>query len=499
MDTEATWELYETITSRFTEQKYDWTIDFNFWFPLVKEIVKAQIRGVVVNKDKLINNIRTINKEIEDIDLAFSIFMQPELLQWYKTKAKDAKQEVIDMLERKLARVKLEKTKVKTEQELLQVIGEDEDKFLYEDVKFNISSKKHLEELFVDILGINIGKTTPTGKPSFKAAHIGLYGEGGKLLEKRGKALLNRVQMEKLLELSLSDGLWHLSLKTTGTTTGRFSGGGGLNAQGLSRRYEPLMGILEPKEGNVFISNDLAAGEPTVTSHYSKDENYRYATIDGLGKEPYWRNGVLYIADIYLMFGSVVQPELIKEHWDKGITDPDKLKDLLKKPRQLWKITVLGLSYGMSPNKLALTLKEQANMEITNEEAFEYWKKYWGLFKKVREFSKLCTVKSQEDGFIVNEFGYRLTNPPHKAFNAVIQSTVNGLMSIFIQSIINKSSYVKFITVIHDEIIWEIPKDKVEDFKNICGNAEVEMNNYLNWSVNVRTGFVSGNNLFEAK
>lgn len=126
-----------------------------------------------------------------------------------------------------------------------------------------------------------------------------------------------------------------------------------LNCQGLARGAPELMTLLLPESGNSIISVDLASGEPTVITHYSGDANYRAATLDMVGKAPFYKNSVLYIDDIYLMvmstspIGSKIMRDTFDHCFDGSKTFQDKWlepggaewiqKTFLKRPRKLHK------------------------------------------------------------------------------------------------------------------------------------------------------------------
>jgi DNA polymerase I-like protein with 3'-5' exonuclease and polymerase domains len=55
------------------------------------------------------------------------------------------------------------------------------------------------------------------------------------------------------------------------------------------------------------------------------------------------------------------------------------------------------------------------------------------------------------------------------------------------------------VTVVHDELIVEIPLDKIEALKEVQKNVLTQLNNLLKWKVEVRMGFKEGVNWYEAK
>lgn len=119
-----------------------------------------------------------------------------------------------------------------------------------------------------------------------------------------------------------------------------------LNVQGLARQDKGLMSCIVADKNMVFVSIDQTAGEPSVTTHLTKDRMYRYANFDGIGKKPFYQNGVLMVDDIYLMYASVApifQAEVKKafeETYPEGdfgkqwLKDPEVIKTRLKRVRK---------------------------------------------------------------------------------------------------------------------------------------------------------------------
>lgn len=194
-DSKYTLDLYNFITHEFKQEGYDWSIDNELYFSTVNLVVDGKIAGVEVDRDQLTKNLEIMQKEVSDLDHRFRTDFHAE----------------IEHVQKALLAKKNAKLKKKQHTEL---------------PPFNIGSKTQLKMLFVDLLGMDIGFTTKTGQPSFKASHLGLYGPGGELLAKRGKKLLIVNQALALLELSKKDGRWHPGLKLASVRTGRMSGGG---------------------------------------------------------------------------------------------------------------------------------------------------------------------------------------------------------------------------------------------------------------------------------
>ncbi len=284
-----------------------------------------------------------------------------------------------------------------------------------------------------------------------------------------------------------------------------------LNVQGLSRRDPGLMSCILPNPGNIVVSADLSAGEPTIASHFSRDKNYYAATFGMVGKEPYYDGDVLMIDDIYLMVMSVspigkdVMRELFNTQFSglsfaqQWVANADVIKGMIKDQRALHKILTLGLGYSMGPKKLVKSAYEKGHV-LPLKTAQEFFKAYWTLFAGVKDLGNRLEQKFKRDGYLVNPFGYRLIpDPSYKALNYFIQSSVSGLMHVLCAKFFALCPYAEFVTVIHDELIIEVPEHKQEEAKQLFYQAVDSLNNDLNWSVKIRCGWVTGGNWFTAK
>jgi DNA polymerase I-like protein with 3'-5' exonuclease and polymerase domains len=286
-----------------------------------------------------------------------------------------------------------------------------------------------------------------------------------------------------------------------------------LNCQGLARACPSLVGSILPEPGYQVVSVDLQAGEPTCTTAFSKDPNYYSANFGMVGKTPYYdAQGVLQISCIYLMVASISpfhkdkMREAFNSTWngktfaEQWLEDDDVIKSALKKDiRQLSKILVLGLGYGMGVKKMVRTAYEN-DFVITTPQAKEFKTAYWDLFKRVQILDNLLKVRFKRKGFLVNPFGYRIVpDSDHKVFNQYIQSTVSGIMHVLMMDLFQKDPDYQFITCLHDEVLTEVPSEKLQQFRNDLDDSVEKLNQRLNWNVKIRTGFKPGENWYAAK
>jgi hypothetical protein len=272
------------------------------------------------------------------------------------------------------------------------------------------------------------------------------------------------------------------------------------------------MSTLLPPPGYVFVSIDLASGEPSVTSHYSQDKNYMAANFGMVSKDPYYEGKTLMIDDIYLMVmsRSPIGSDRLKEAWEakyEGLTfveqwakDKEVIqKKVLKKDRQLHKILALGLSYSMGPKKLVKQARDNG-FTLSPKAARAFYDCYWELFSGVYRFGKVLEKEYETTGYLVNDFGYRLKPAEgYKCLNYFIQSSVSGIIAVLYSKFFSICNFADFVTIIHDEIIIAVPIEREPEAKTLMGRAVASLNEDLGWTINIRTGWAVGKNLYEAK
>jgi DNA polymerase I-like protein with 3'-5' exonuclease and polymerase domains len=501
-DVETTLALYTTLIEKLRAANIDWHKDHMLYRSRVKQVVNARIEGVKVDLEQA----------------AFHIELEEQNILKINTEFREKYKEHIDAIEQsKIDSWVLSSKSPNTQAKRRQSV---EESGIPEDCRFNLGSGKDKANLFVGRLGLEPKFKSPTGAPSFNAKLLWQYGEPGLLLTKLGTHKIAKIQTETLRDMAAEyDGRWHIDMKCASTRNGRMSGGGGLNVQGMSRRNADQQKCIVADEGYVFISSDAGAGEPTVTAHYSRDPNYLAATFDMIGKRPYYNSeGLLMIGDIYLMVASKF-PKWIESvryafesRWtksldDKGksvwiksedgiqgydlwVEDPDAIaKGILKKIRGYAKPLCLGIAYSMGASKMCL-IAQQNGFSLTSSEARSFRDLYWDIFKMVKALESKLTNLYQQDGVLVNDFGYALhPNSPHKILNSFIQSNVAGIMDLLTMLFFEKCPEARYVVNIHDEIVFQVPVDKIEHCKEIYYKCVDELNTLLGWSVNLRFGW----------
>lgn len=270
-----------------------------------------------------------------------------------------------------------------------------------------------------------------------------------------------------------------------------------LNLPAMARRDEAFMRCWLADPGKSFVSQDVVSLEPSVTAHFSQDKRYRWATVDGIGKAPYYDGDILMIDDVYLMTASVLPSTAhkIRKAWDDGIfntwlSDPEAVKKALKGPRSFAKICALGLGYGMGAKKLQKTCDE-VGVPLALHEAKAVRARYWDLFSGLREFADILQFRVERDGFLINPFWYRITPEPHKAFNAYIQSSASGVLDLYCAELFDRAPDMEFVALIHDEVIYQCPDERLKDLDALTEECSRSLNDMLGWSVPIRFGTVT--------
>jgi hypothetical protein len=482
-DTELTFALADHILEAFKQEGYDWSTDMQLYINSCRLINGAQNAGIAVDRPALEKCISQVDREVAGIELKFR---------------EDNKDSINNVEEQLWCEARM---KYRTEKGMANCTRPT----------FNIGSNRQLAMLFVDEMKCDVKFRTPTGKPSLRAAHLSQFGSAGVALQSRRKRELVGKQAQRLLELSEPNGRWHHKINPCGTVTGRFSGGGTLNIQALARRDKGFMSCLLPDEGYTLVSTDGCACEPTCTAEMSGDENYKKATLNMVGQAPYYDDSGLVIDDLYLYVASrsPLGAKLVKAAWDKDwsgktfsqqwLEDSEVIKAFLKPTRAFHKTLTLATGYGAGPRKLA-TYARDCGFSLQDEEARSFWRSYWVMFPRVKELFDRMAREIKSKGYFVNPFGFRIsTRDPHKAGNYLIQSSASGLLSLYALLLFEAAPWARYLVTVHDEIILQCPLDRLDELRQIKSEVEGRVNAMINWSVQVRFGFVNGSNMYEAK
>ena len=336
------------------------------------------------------------------------------------------------------------------EKEAYEIAGEE----------FNLSSTKQLQAILFDKLGLPVLKKTPKGAPSTaeevlqELAHD--YPLPKLIIEHRGLAKLKSTYTEKLPKLvNPETGRVHTSYHQAVTATGRLSSSDP-NLQNIPIRNEAGRRIRQAfiaDEGHVILAADYSQIELRIMAHLSQDAGLLKAFAEG--------------KDVHSATASEVF----------GVPLEEVSSDMRRKA----KAVNFGLIYGMSAFGLARQL------DIPRNEAQHYMDKYFERFPGVLEYMERTREEAAEKGYVETLFGRRLHLPDIKARNgarrkAAERAAINAPMQGTAADIIKKAMLkvadwlatqttndIKLLMQVHDELVFEIAKDKVDAFsERIC-------------------------------
>ncbi|HIP56018.1 MAG TPA: DNA polymerase I [Arcobacter sp.] len=328
------------------------------------------------------------------------------------------------------------------------------------DCEFNINSPKQLGEVLFEKLGLPASKKTKTGYSTGEPVLLKLKEKHeviDVILEYREAFKLQSTYIEPLLLLGLSkqDNRIHTSFLQTGAATGRLSSKNP-NLQNIPVRTESgrqIRNAFIAKDGYKLLSIDYSQIELRLLAHFSKDE----ALVNAFNR------GV----DIHTQTAIEIFGE-----------------DEAKEKRNIAKSINFGLLYGMGAKKLGETLG------IPAKEAKVYIEKYFETFPTIKTYMTSIQEKAMEEGYVNTlfnrhrNFDFANAAPMLKAgflresVNTVFQGSAADLIKksmLEIYNLYNNNSEVNMLLQIHDELIFEIKEDIVDEvsieLQNIMKNV----------------------------
>jgi len=350
--------------------------------------------------------------------------------------------------------------------------------------EFNMNSPKQLGEILFEKLELPVIKKTKTGYSTSIEVLEKLEGKHDiipLIMDYRKYSKIKSTYIDPLLEL-INDqtGRIHTNFNQMVTATGRLSSTEP-NLQNIPIRTEEGRKIrkafIPEKEDWVLLSADYSQIELRVLAHISQDEQLIKAFSEG--------------QDIHTQTASEVF-EVPK-------------KEVTSDLRRHAKVINFGIAYGMSSYGLA------KDLEISNKEAEEYINKYFNRFPGVKKYMDDIVKKAKEAGFVrtifdrmryikgINSSNYhRRSFAERAAINTPIQGSAADIMKIAMIEVYNalntKNTKTKMLLQIHDEIVFEVPKDELLQAAKLVKN---KMEQAVDLDVPVIVDLKTGNNLKE--
>ena len=356
--------------------------------------------------------------------------------------------------------------------------------------EFNIGSPKQLGEILFIEMKIQGGKKTKSGTYSTDSRileDLVLQGyEIAKLvLDWREVSKLRSTYTDALQEqIDASSKRVHTSYTTATTLTGRLSSNDP-NLQNIPIRTDKGRRIRHAfiaEKKYKLVSCDYSQIELRLAAEISKDKNFISAFIN---------NEDIHSSTAKEIF-NINHSQLSAEHRRKA------------------KAINFGILYGISPYGLAKQLS------ITNSEAKNYIENYFRRFPGIKEymnsqinfaktnnyvetiFGRRCNIKGINDkNFAVRGFAER------QSINAPIQGTAADIIKLSMieihKNISEKKLNIRMLLQVHDELIFEIKEDLVEESVDIIKKImETNHLQYKDFIVPLTIEYGVGNNWGES-
>jgi len=346
--------------------------------------------------------------------------------------------------------------------------------------EFNLNSPKQLGVVLFEQLELPVIKKTKTGYSTDESVLTKLLEEHeviSKILEYRELAKLQSTYIKPLLKLgeSSSCNRIHTSFLQTGTATGRLSSKDP-NLQNIPTRSalgrEVRDGFVA-RDGYSFVGIDYSQIELRLLAHYSEDEALLTAFNNDLD---------IHRQTALKLFGEEEADE------KRGVA----------------KSINFGLLYGMGARKLSQTLG------ISQAEAKGYIENYFKSFSTVKVYLKSISDSAKEIGYVEtllgrrryfdfeNANGMQVPMYEREAVNTRFQGSAADLIKLSMIKIKNEilDSDTKMLLQIHDELIFEVKKEKAQEFADKAANI---MKNIYELKVKLEVSVSIGKNWGELK
>ena len=346
---------------------------------------------------------------------------------------------------------------------------------------FNIGSPKQIQKILYEDMQLPILAKTPKGQPSTAESVLQKLAQDYDLpkliLDHRSLSKLKSTYTDKLPEqINSGTGRVHTSYHQAVAATGRLSSSDP-NLQNIPIRTEEGRRIRQAfiaPENCVLVAADYSQIELRIMAHLSQDKGLL---------EAFSQNKDIHRKTAAEVFATTID-------------------NVSNDQRRSAKAINFGLIYGMSPFGLAKQLG------ISRSEAKDYVDRYFEHYPDVRNYMETTREQAREQGYVETVIGRRLYLPEinarnaarrqyaeRTAINAPMQGSAADIIKramIDIHDYLNKNHPdVKLIMQVHDELVFEIPENKVESLETEIRNI---MTGATDLSVPLLVDIGTGNN-----
>ncbi len=303
----------------------------------------------------------------------------------------------------------------------------------------NVGSSKQLIKFFTDI-GCNIDRHTKSGAPSLDKVMLGILAKEHELannvLAMRKAEKMQNTYFKNFIDENV-EGVLHPQIRTLGARTGRMS----ITKPALQTlpKGEPtIRNAFIAREGEVLISADYDQVEMRLMAHFSQDPGLASAFASD--------------EDFFVTMARQVfnDPTIDKKH---------PLRSRVK-----------GVSYGKAYGAGISTMAETAGLRFEqmkpSVDAFD--QTYPGVLKFQKAIEQMAGERERAEGiaYVLTPFGRRLPADSGRNYtlvNYLLQSHAAEVLKRAILNLDNAGLGPNMILPVHDELIFSVPKDSVND------------------------------------
>jgi len=348
--------------------------------------------------------------------------------------------------------------------------------------EFNINSPKQLKEVLFTELEISTKglKKTAGGSLSTRESELLKIKENHPIIED----VLSYRELQKLLSTYIdnipdmvdSKKRLHPNLNQAGTTTGRFSS-------------------TNPNIQNIPVRDGLAS---TIRKAFVADKGKVLVAFDYSQIE---------MRVLAILAGEEILIKVFKEDKDIhssvasrvfGVKEDEVTKEMRRKA----KVINFGIVYGMGVSAL------KTNLDSTRKEAQEFYDNYFKTFPKISAYFEKIKKEALKNGYTETMFGRRRYFPALKskipfikagaermAVNAPLQGTAADIIKIAMKKaedgLKGKGLLddAPLIIQVHDELIYEVKEDKVDEVvKEVTKAMEEVVDLGVKFKINASVG-----------
>lgn len=263
----------------------------------------------------------------------------------------------------------------------------------------------------------------------------------------------------------------HTTFNQYGAVTGRFSSSDTvtkINLQNIPSHDKSIRKIFRAREGYKLVGGDFSQIEPRVLAYFSGDENMQNAYKEG--------------KDLYAIMGSQVYNlpyEECREFYPDGSVNKEG-----KERRTTMKSVLLGIMYERGSKAIAEQFDRSA------EWADELISNFYRAFPKIQQLRLKIEKMAEEYGYVTTIKGrkrrlpdmqlpdhddYRYAEAHRQSLNSVIQGSSADIMKMAMIAIYRDPAYkaldCHMIITVHDELIMEVPEDKIKEGADLLVNT----------------------------